>query len=86
MNAYEKVYIGPIVDSYISNLMLKVQGYEILGVNEFSRYLKRKNVVLVDVRTPDEYAEGHIPGTDFNINVLETGFNGWKNAGKNVER
>lgn len=57
-----------------------------LGVNEFSRYLKRKNVVLVDVRTPDEYAEGHIPGTDFNINVLETGFNGWKNAGKNVER
>ena len=101
-----------------------------LGVNEFSRYLKRRNVVLVDVRTPEEYAEGHIPGTDFNINVLddsfereildrispdshvaiycrsgnrsktagavlvnncykvvelESGFNGWKEAGKKIE-
>ena len=45
-----------------------------LGVNEFSRYLKRRNVVLIDVRTPEEYAEGHIPGTDFNINVLDDSF------------
>ena len=45
-----------------------------LGVNEFSRYLKRRNVVLIDVRTPEEYAEGHIPGTDFNINVLDNSF------------
>lgn len=45
-----------------------------LNVNEFARYLKRRNVVLIDVRTPEEHAQGHIPGTDFNFDVLEESF------------
>lgn len=45
-----------------------------LRVNEFARYIKRHNVVLVDVRTPEEHAEEHIPGTDFNIDVLDESF------------
>ena len=45
-----------------------------VGVKEFSRYLNRRNVVLIDVRTPEEHAEGHIVGTDYNFNVLDDSF------------
>ena len=35
---------------------------ETLPVGEFSQRIQSKSVVLVDVRTPKEYAEGHLQG------------------------
>lgn len=34
----------------------------------------QKGFILVDVRTPEEHAEGFIPGTDFNIDFREIQF------------
>ena len=45
--------------------------FKTVEVKEFDKFISDTNVVLLDVRTPAEYAEGHIPGTDFNIDVLE---------------
>lgn len=44
-----------------------------LTVDEFSKVIKKKNVRLIDVRTPKEYAEGHIAGAD-NIDVKAANF------------
>ena len=40
----------------------KTENCETLPVEEFSQRMMSKSVVLVDVRTPKEYAEGHLQG------------------------
>jgi len=37
-------------------------GYENLSVKEFSKIIAQNDVQILDVRTPEEYAEGHIKG------------------------
>ena len=45
--------------------------FKTVDVNEFEKFIADTSVVLLDVRTSAEYAEGFIPGTHFNIDVLE---------------
>lgn len=47
--------------------------YTDMDVERFSKYLSNNNVQLVDVRTPEEFAEGHIAGSR-NINVFYKDF------------
>ena len=49
-------------------------GFESVDVAEFEKAVADKAYVVLDVRTPEEYAEGHIPGTHFNIDVLEDSY------------
>ena len=54
--------------------LLACHGYKDLSVEEFRSRLENDNdVQLLDVRTPQEFAEGHIPGA-VNINWLGDGF------------
>lgn len=54
--------------------LLACKGYKNLSVEEFQNHLSRdESVQLLDVRTPQEFAEGHIPGA-VNIDWLADGF------------
>ena len=53
------------------NLFGQDNKFKILSVNEFSVFISDPEVTVVDVRTAEEHANGYIPGTDFNIDVLE---------------
>ena len=48
--------------------------FKTVGVEEFAKAVSDTSYVVLDVRTPAEHAEGHIPGTHFNIDVLEDSY------------
>lgn len=48
--------------------------YRSLSVDAFARVVERDDVVLVDVRTPEEYSAGHLRGVDCNLNVRSATF------------
>ncbi len=49
------------------------ENYSNMDVEKFANYLANDSVQLVDVRTPEEFAEGHIAGAK-NINVFDNDF------------
>ena len=49
-------------------------GFKSMDVNEFEKLILQDDIQLVDVRTPAEYAEGHLPHS-ININVMDNAFN-----------
>lgn len=49
-------------------------GFKSVGVGEFEKAVADTSYVVLDVRTAGEYQEGHIPGTDYNIDVLQDDF------------
>jgi len=55
-----------------------VDGYALVPPHEFDQRLQeaqklKNNVLLLDVRTPEEFKQGHIPGA-ININVFDAEF------------
>lgn len=48
--------------------MRKHEAVTTIGVEKFAMIMEQKDVRLTDVRTPKEYAEGHLAGVE-NINV-----------------
>ena len=50
------------------------QTFKSVDVEEFAKVIADTSYVLLDVRRATEYAEGHIPGTHFNIDVLQEDF------------
>ena len=48
--------------------------FKTVDVAEFAEAVSDTSYVVLDVRTPEEHAEGHIPGTHFNIDVLEDNY------------
>ncbi|MDE6444503.1 MAG: rhodanese-like domain-containing protein [Muribaculaceae bacterium] len=49
------------------------RSYTDMNVENFSNYIGKNGVQLVDVRTPEEYAEGHIAGA-LNIDIFDDDF------------
>lgn len=48
-------------------------GFDRLDAAEFAEFIQTEGVVVIDVRTPDEYAGGHIEGA-LNIDVNGSDF------------
>ena len=48
--------------------------FKTVDVAEFAKAVSDTSYVVLDVRTPAEHAEGRIPGTHFNIDVLEDSY------------
>lgn len=52
---------------------VKKDSVNVLSVGDFETKSSKKNTLVIDVRTPEEVAEGHLPGS-VNINFLGENF------------
>ena len=52
---------------------VQTDGFKSLSVEEYAKAIEDTTVVRLDVRTAEEYADGHIEGT-LNIDVLKSDF------------
>ena len=52
----------------------QTDNFKTVGADEFEEFIADTNVVVLDVRTEAEHADGFIPGTHYNIDVLEETF------------
>lgn len=50
------------------------KGYKNIGTKEFQQKINEENVVVLDVRTPQEVAEGYIKGTTLFIDINSPDF------------
>lgn len=48
--------------------------FKTVDVAEFAKAVADTSYVVLDVRTSAEHAEGYIPGTNFNIDVLDDSY------------
>ena len=55
-------------------LFAQTNKYKTVDVDEFEKFIADTTVIVLDVRTAAEHAEGFIPGTQYNIDVLEETF------------
>ena len=56
-----------------SCLKSPADGVQVLEVSKYEKKMTQPEVQLVDVRTPEEFAEGHVPGA-VNIDVKNPNF------------
>ena len=48
--------------------------FKTVDATEFAKFIENPEVVVLDVRTAEEHAEGYIPGTHYNIDVLKESY------------
>ena len=70
---FKIAFLALLVFSLTSCLKTKTEGVELLNSDKFEQKLQDADIQLVDVRTPQEFAAGHLPNA-ININVMGNNF------------
>lgn len=60
--------------AYLVSYQLTRPSFNSITPEELSNLISSSNVVLIDVRTQKEHESGHIPNTEYNINVKDESF------------
>ena len=70
----KRVLITIVMSFSFFGLFGQTNKFKTVDVAEFAKAVSDTSYVVLDVRTPEEHAEGHIPGTHLNIDVLEDSY------------
>lgn len=74
--AYSKAYEPHyrIIERSRYEQLMRSTTYRAVEVDQFETAIAAPEIVIVDVRTAAEHAQGHIPGTDLNLDVQQGDF------------
>ena len=73
-NCMKRIILTIIMGFSFFGLFGQTNKFKTVDVAEFAKAVADTSYVVLDVRTQAEHAEGHIPGTQFNIDVLEDSY------------
>lgn len=73
-NMIKRIIITVLMGFSFFGLFGQSNKFKTVDVDEFAKAVSDTSYVVLDVRTSAEHAEGHIPGTHFNIDVLEDSY------------
>jgi len=62
-----------VMMSLNSCIKKQVDGVQVVDISTYERQLKQPEIQLIDVRTPEEFSEGHIENAK-NINIMGNDF------------
>ena len=62
-----------VMMSLNSCIKKQVDGVQVVDISTYERQLKQPEIQLIDVRTPEEFSEGHIENAK-NINIMGDDF------------
>ena len=65
--------LNTLVFCMCANAQINSNLYSLKESGDFAKIIEDKNIQIVDVRTPDEYKEGHIPNAK-NIDIYSKDF------------
>jgi rhodanese-related sulfurtransferase len=69
-----RILITVIMSFSFFGLCGQTNKFKTVDVVEFAKAITDTSYIVLDVRTAEEHAEGHIPGTHFNIDVLKDSY------------
>jgi len=70
----KRILITIIMSFSFFGLFGQTNKFKTVDVAEFAKAVADTSYVVLDVRTEAEHSEGHIPGTHFNIDVLQDSY------------
>jgi len=70
----KRIIITVLMGFSFFSLFGQTNKFKTVDVDEFAKAVSDTSYVVLDVRTSAEHAEGYIPGTHFNIDVLEDNY------------
>ena len=70
----KRIILTLIMGFSVFGLFGQTNDFKIVDADKFAKFIQENDVTVLDVRTPAEHAEGYIPGTDFNIDVLDDSY------------
>ncbi len=73
MKAFITILSLVLVASLNASAADKPTGHQRVGVKQFDKILKKQKLTVIDVRTPDEFGDGHIKGAK-NISFYDADF------------
>ena len=73
-NMIKRIIITVLMGFSFFSLFGQTNKFKTVDVDEFAKAVSDTSYVVLDVRTSAEHAEGYIPGTHFNIDVLEDNY------------
>ncbi|MBN2732283.1 MAG: rhodanese-like domain-containing protein [Balneolaceae bacterium] len=68
------IVVGVVIAFLIINFLRNTVFNSVMNPGEVKEKIKNESGVIIDVRMPEEYKQGHLKDADYNLNIMSSTF------------